>query len=483
MHPNASSGTQRQQRDRQTDPQAVTLRANTRTQRTAQTAPRPRSGRFGSDITPTHAIIRTPAAHIQQHESSADRTQEHTQRDAAAKRRTADDRCTPSSPAQKPARTTKRPDQSSRPIPERMEQSDPLAPAAHTDALGVHARRANDADGHFDVTRIPTEGFKPQTASATHTATPRRTKPRRSRTPAEERREPYMGSDTAGAQRHVCTRTPPAVPSDNNAMGKTGPQAVTLRANDRTHPTAQLPHDPLQRSSPLTRPAERRPRASSSATHLDTGHRSTPNDTPRNGVQQTTDATPVEPRAEPAVQRDARIRAAARFRNAWSRRTRPSRFVAVLRIRTPLTLDRTTFPVNLSIGARAVRTRTTPGGQPQDSRTPDASRSRLALQPELGNERRKATRKRLAQQPRTRHPNSFTARSSACNCRLETRSLTTRSRGSASGAHTGFRATKHPRRYRADDTKNSGRATRPTTRTAFRTTSSDARSAPLPHPC
>ena len=64
------------------------------------------------------------------------------------------------------------------------------------------------------------------------------------------------------------------------------------------HPTAQLPHDPLQRSSPLTRPAERRPRASSSATHLDTGHRSTPNDTPRNGVQQTTDATPVEPRAD-----------------------------------------------------------------------------------------------------------------------------------------------------------------------------------------
>ena len=75
-------------------------------------------------------------------------------------------------------------------------------------------------------------------------------------------------------------------------------------------------------------------------------------------------------------------------------------------------------------------------------------------------------------------PNSFTARSSACNCRLETPSLTTRSRGSASGAHTGLRATKHPRRYRADDTKNSRRARRPTTRTA----SERRRATRGPHP-
>ena len=221
MHPNASSGTQRQQRDRQTDPQAVTLRANTRTQRTAQTAPRPRSGRFGSDITPTHAIIRTPAARIQQHESSADRTGAHPtrrRRETAYSRRplhTVESRA-------KPARTTKRPDQSSRPIPERMEQSgprstchyvqvagrtgrppfgtpaDPHAPAAHTDALGVHARRANDADGN--LRRHP---YQPKASS------------RRRRPPRIQRRHAARSHEDPGhlrknAENRTWGRTPPA---------------------------------------------------------------------------------------------------------------------------------------------------------------------------------------------------------------------------------------------------------------------------------
>ena len=335
MHPNASSGTQRQQRDRQTDPQAVTLRANTRTQRTAQTAPRPRSGRFGSDITPTHAIIRTPAARIQQHESSADRTGAHPtrrRRETAYSRRplhTVESRA-------KPARTTKRPDQSSRPIPERMEQSgprstchyvqvagrtgrppfgtpaDPHAPAAHTDALGVHARRANDADGNLDVTRTnrrlqAADGVRHAYSDATpHEAT--KIQDTCGRTPRTVH--------GVGHRRRPTSRMHPNASSGTQRQqrdGQTGPQDVTLRANDRTSNSATSTRpapaiEPAHATSgtPSTRIQQRDP----------SGHR-TQKHTQRHAAKRRTTDDRCNPR-----------RAPRRFRNAWSRRTRSSRYPA-----------------------------------------------------------------------------------------------------------------------------------------------------------
>ena len=60
--------------------------------------------------------------------------------------------------------------------------------------------------------------------------------------------------------------------------------------------------------------------------------------------------------------------------------------------------------MNPSVGAHAVRTGTTPGRRRSRIHVlPTGHEPGLALQPQLGNERRKPTREGLAQQPRTRH--------------------------------------------------------------------------------
>ena len=59
-------------------------------------------------------------------------------------------------------------------------------------------------------------------------------------------------------------------------------------------------------------------------------------------------------------------------------RARGSPLIAILRIRTTLTLDRTTLSVNPPVGARTVRTRTTPRGQgPRIHVLPTGHKSRL----------------------------------------------------------------------------------------------------------
>ena len=94
-----------------------------------------------------------------------------------------------------------------------------------------------------------------------------------------------------------------------------------------------------------------------------------------------------------------------------------------------------------------------------------------------------------ADAPSARHPATSSARTPlVAVLRIRTaltldRTTTTRSSGSASGAHTRLTLTKHSLGHRADEIDSGRRATRPTTRTRYLTTSSDAPSAPLPHTC